>query len=69
MEVTQNDVMWKSHKMITQIYCTNESHKQITQNNCGRQEQDDITSKNGNDERHFRMIQSNAGAYGEPETG
>ena len=33
------------------------------------QKQDDVTSKNGNDERCIRMLQSNSGAYGEPETG
>ena len=45
---------------------TSESHKSIAQTN--RTKQDDITSKNGNDERHFQMLQSNSGAYGGPET-
>ena len=47
-----------------------QSHKSITQmnrtNNHARQ--DDVMSKNGNDERHFRMLQSNSCAYGGPET-
>ena len=46
---------------------TSQSHKQITQMN--HTKQDDITSKNGNDKRHFQMLQSNSGAYGVPETG
>ena len=33
-----------------------------------RTKQDDVTSKNGNDERRFRMLQSNSGVYGGPET-
>ena len=66
-QVAVDDVMWKLHKMITQINCTNESHKQITQNNHVRQ--DDVTSRNGNDEQCFWMLQSNSGAYGGPDTG
>ena len=54
-------------KTIAQIKCTNESHKQITQNDHGRH--DDVMYKNGNDEQHFWMLQSNSGAYGGPETG
>ena len=54
MEVTQNDR-------------TNQLHKQITQNDHAKQ--DDVTSKNENDEQHFRMLQSNSGEYGGPETG
>ena len=54
MEVTQNDR-------------TNQSHKQIIQNDHARQ--DDVTSKNGNDEQHFQILQSNSGVYGGPETG
>ena len=46
---------------------TSQSHKRIAQMNCTKQ--DDITSKNGNDKRCFRMLQSNSGAYGVPETG
>ena len=46
---------------------TSQSHKQIAQTNCTKQ--DDVTSKNGNDEQHFWMLQSNSGAYGGPETG
>ena len=30
-QVTVDDVMWKSHKMIAQINCTNELHKTIVQ--------------------------------------
>ena len=51
----------------SQNYHTNQSHKQIAQNDHTRQ--DDIMSKNGNDEWHFWMLQSNSGAYGGPETG
>ena len=54
MKVTQNDR-------------TNRLHKQIAQNDHGRQ--DDVMSKNRNDEQCFRMLQSNSGAYGGPETG
>ena len=46
---------------------TSQSHKRITQMN--HTKQDDITSKNGNDKRHFGMLQSNSGVYGVPETG
>ena len=46
---------------------TSQSHKRIAQTN--RTKQDDVMSKNGNDERHFQMLQSNSGAYGVPETG
>ena len=40
-QVTVDDVMWKSHKTITQINRTNESHKQIAENkmmSCPRME-------------------------------
>ena len=46
---------------------TSESHKQIAQMNSTNQ--DDITPKNGNNKRHFGVLQSNSGAYGVPETG
>ena len=46
---------------------TSQSHKRITQTN--HTKQDDVTSKNGNDEQHFWMLQSNSGVYGGPETG
>ena len=39
--VTVDDVTWKSHKMITQINCTNESHKTIMEDkmmSCPRME-------------------------------
>ena len=44
---------------------TSQSHKRITQMN--HTKQDDVTSKNGHDEQHFWMLQSNSGAYGGPE--
>ena len=31
--VAVDDITWQSHKMITQINCTNESHKRIAQTN------------------------------------
>ena len=46
---------------------TSGSHKSIAQMN--RTKQDDVTPKNGNDKRHFGVVQSNSGAYGVPETG
>ena len=46
---------------------TSQSHKQIAQTI--HTKQDDVTSKNGNDEQSFRILQSNSGAYGVPETG
>ena len=46
---------------------TSQLHKRIAQMN--NRKQDDIMSRNGNDEWHFRMLQSNSGAYGGPETG
>ena len=52
---------------VSQSDHTNQSHKQISQIDHARQ--DDVKSKNGNDERHFQMLQSNSGAYGGPETG
>ena len=57
----------ESQMMTSRGSCTNQSHKSIAQTNCTKQ--DDVTSKNGNDERHFRMLQSNSGAYGGLETG
>ena len=66
-QVAVDGIMWKSHKTITQNDHTNQSHKQIAQNNHAKQH--DVMSKNGNDERCFRMLQSNSGAYGGPEPG
>ena len=62
-QMTQTD---KLQMMMLHQSCTSQSHKRITQNDCAKQ--DDITSRNGNDERCFRMLQSNSGAYGGPET-
>ena len=62
-QVTADAVTWKLHRTLTQINHTNELHKHSVQR------QDDIMSKNGNDEQCFRMLQSNSGAYGGPETG
>ena len=52
--------------MMSHWSCTSQSHKRIAQTN--RTKQDDVTSKNRNDERCFRMLQSNSGVYGGPET-
>ena len=57
----------ESQMMTSHRGCTSQLHKQIAQTN--RTKQDDVTSKNGNDEQHFRMLQSNSGVYGVPETG
>ena len=57
----------KSQMMTSCGSRTSQSHKSIRQTNCTKQE--DIMSRNGNDEQHFRMLQSNSGAYGGPETG
>ena len=67
--VDNGQMTWtdKSQMMMSCRGCTSQSHKRITQTN--RTKQDDITSKNRNDERCFRMLQSNSGAYGGPETG
>ena len=46
---------------------TSQSHKSIAQVN--HTKQDDVTSRNGNDKRHFRMLQSKSGVYGGPESG
>ena len=62
MRQTDESQMMTSHRSRT-----SQSHKRIAQMN--RTKQDDVTSKNGNDKRHFRMLQSNSGAYGGPETG
>ena len=56
----------ESQMMMSHQSCTSPLHKQIAQMN--RTKQDDITSRNGNDEQHFWMLQSNSGAYGGPET-
>ena len=52
---------------VAHVYHINQSQKRIAQNNHAKQ--DDMTSRNGNNERHFQMLQSNSGAYGGPETG
>ena len=57
----------ESQMMMSHWGHTSQSHKQIAQMN--RTKQGDIMSKNGNDEQHFQMLQSNSGAYGGPETG
>ena len=57
----------KSQMMTSHRGHTNQLHKRIAQTNCTKQ--DNITPKNGNDKRHFGMLQSNSGAYGVPETG
>ena len=62
-QTTQTD---KSQMMMSCRSCTSQSHKPITQTN--RTKQDDVISKNGNDEQCFRMLQSNSGVYGQPET-
>ena len=67
--VNEGQTRWtdESQMMTTCRGHTSESHKQIAQTN--RKKQDDITPKNGNDKRHFGVLQSNSGAYGVPETG
>ena len=67
--VNDGQMRWtdESQMMMSRRGHRSESHKQITQTS--RTQQDDITSKNGNDKRHFGMLQSNSGAYGVPETG
>ena len=57
----------ESQMMTSRRGRTSQSHKRIIQTN--RTKQDDITPKNGNDKRHFGILQSNSGAYGVPETG
>ena len=64
MQTTWTD---KSQMMMSRWGRISQLHKRIAQTN--RTKQDDVTSKNGNDERCFRMLQSNSGAYGVPETG
>ena len=59
---TDESLMMMSHRG-----CTSQSHKRIAQ--MDHTKQDDVMSKNGNDEQHFQMLQSNSGAYGVPETG
>ena len=59
MQMTRTD---KSQMMMSHGSRTSQLHKMI----CTKQ--DDVKSRNGNDERHFRMLQSNSGAYGVPET-
>ena len=63
-QMTQTD---ESLKMMSRQGHTSQSHKRIAQMN--HTKQDDVMSKNGNDEQHFQMLQSNSGAYGVPETG
>ena len=57
----------KSQMMMSCWGHTSQSYKRIAQTN--RTKQDDVTSMNGNDKQSFRMLQSNSGAYGGPETG
>ena len=57
----------ESQMMTSRWSHTSQSHKRIAQTNCTKH--DDVLSKNGNDEQCFRMLQSNSGAYGGPETG
>ena len=64
MQTMQTD---ESQMMMSRMSRTSQSHKSITQTN--HTKQDDVTSKNGNDKQCFRMLQSNSGAYGGPETG
>ena len=66
--VNDSKTTWtdKSQMMTSHQGHTSQLHKQIAQMNCTKQ--DDVMSKNGNDERHFQMLQSNSGAYGLPET-
>ena len=67
--VNDMQTMWtdKLQMMTSHGSRTNQSHKSIIQTNCTKQ--DDAMSKNGNDEQHFCMLQSNSGAYEGPETG
>ena len=44
--VADDDIMWESHKSITQMNRTNKAQKIRTK-------QDDVTSKNGNDDDAF----------------
>ena len=68
MEYHADDVqMMQTDESQMAMSRTWESHKSITQIN--RTKQDGVMSKNGNDKQHFRMLQSNSGAYGGPETG
>ena len=64
MQMAQTD---ESQMLMSHGSHTSQLHKSIAQTN--HTKQDDITSRNGNDERCFRMIQSNSGVYGVPETG
>ena len=57
----------ESQMMMSHQSRTRQLHKSIAQTN--HTKPDDITSKNGNDEQHFQMLQSNSGACGGPETG
>ena len=67
--VNDRQMKWtdESQMMTSRRGRTSQLHKQIAQTN--RTKQDDVTPKNGNDKQHFRMLQSNSGAYGVPETG
>ena len=66
--LNEGQMLWtdKSQMMTSRRGRTSELHKRITQMN--QTKQDDITPKNGNNKRRFRMLQSNSGAYGVPET-
>ena len=67
--VDDRQMRWtdESQMMTSHRGDTSQLHKRIAQTN--HTKQDDVTSKNGNDKRHFGMLQSNSGAYGVPETG
>ena len=59
--VNEGQTRWtdESQMMMSRRVRTSESPKRIAQTN--RTKQDDITPKNGNDKRHFGMLQSNSG--------
>ena len=57
----------KSQMMMSHQSRSSQLHKRMAQTN--RTKQDDVTYKNGNDEQCFRMLQSNSGVHGGPETG
>ena len=61
------DTMWMTGRRVADDDVQSGSHKSIAQMN--HTKQDDVMSKNGSDERCFRMLQSNSGVYGGPETG
>ena len=64
MQTMQTDEL---QMMMSRGSCTSQLHKSIAQMNDTKQ--DYVTSRNGNVKRRFRMLQSNSGVYGGPETG